>query len=247
MTPNLTAIQQCTLKAIGQAGALTSRRVQDEWGPRPNWYRLITDKYLKESHTMYGPVLSLTTRGHKVLAVGEHRPLPYLMGPATVADRAYLNDAIQLLGDKGYTVERTEYKGAGGLRHQGRYTDQAIRTILRVPLRIEAQLRQGWGFVHPLKQELDGSYPEQLGYPSLYASISSGGIGLARLKRLYRQHYLHIHDWRHPLIIAVPEEAKMRAYLRGLDAQARRLNGSQPPLGYGLVRLLCLPMPRRCT
>lgn len=245
MDPNFTERQWYALKAVGQAGALTSRRVQDEWGPRPNWYRLITDGYLNESHTLYGPVLSLTTRGHKVLAVGEHRTLPYLTGPATVADRAYLNDAIQLMDDEGYTVERTEYKGAGGLRHQGRYTDQVTRTILRVPPRIEAQLRRDWGFVHPLRPIPDGSYPEQLGYPSLYASISSGGIGLARLKSLYRRHEYHIHDWRHPLIVAVPDEDKMRAFLRGLEAQARRLNGSQPPLGYGLVRLLCLPMPRR--
>ncbi|MGY2897039.1 hypothetical protein [Deinococcus sp. UYEF24] len=245
MDPKLTGIQWYALGVVGQAGALTSRRVTEECGPRPNWYRLITDGYLNESHTMYGPVLSLTTRGHKVLAAADHWPLPYLMGPATVADRAYLNDAIQLMGDEAYTVERNEYKGAGGLRHQGRYTDQVTRTILRVPPRIEIQIRQRGGYVAAHKQEPDGSHKEQLGYPSLYASISSGGIGLARLKRLYRRHEFHIDEWQHPLIVAVPDGEKMRAFLRSLDAQARRLRGSQPARGYELVRLLYLPMPRR--
>lgn len=244
MNPNLTGIQQYALNVVGQAGALTSRRVQVECGPRPNWYRLITDRYLNESFTMYGPVLSLTTRGHKVLAVGGQRSLPYLMGPATVADRAYLNDAIQLMDDEGYTVERTEYKRAGGLKHQGRHTDQVTRTILRVPPRLEIQLRPRWGYVAAYNQNPDGSYDEKLGYPSLYASISSGGISLERLKSLYRQHHLDIHDWRHPLIVAVPEEIKMRAFLRGLNAQERRISRSLGSLNYELVRLLCLPMPR---
>jgi hypothetical protein len=169
------------------------------------------------------------------------------MGPATVGDRAYLNDAIRLLIDEGYAVERTDFKGAGGLRHQGQFTDQVTRTILRVPNRVETQLRQMVGPMRKPQANQFGMYPEELGYPSLYVSISSGGIGLARLKRLYRRHHIDIHTWHHPLIVAVPQEEKMRAFLRGLNARDRNLAASSgyPPFSFGLVRLLHVPMPGR--
>ncbi|WP_161882797.1 hypothetical protein [Deinococcus alpinitundrae] len=243
----LSACEQTVLNAVSAAGALTSRRVRSEFGPRPNWCRLITDGLLSETQTLYGAVLAATPRAHRLgRELGSPR-FPYLTGPATVADRAYLNDALALLEAEGYTVERHGYKRAAGLAHQGTHTDQIVHTVLRVPKSVAGQLAHDWGWVYDFKVRWDGSYDQQLGYPRLYSSVGSGGIGLGRLKGLYRRHRLDIHVWRHPMLVVVPDRDRARAYLRRLEAE-RRLNAAwHPPTGprfpYDLVRLVVLPLP----
>lgn len=156
-------------------------------------------------------------------------------------------DALALLEAEGYTVGRHEYKRSGKVGHQTGTTSQIVRTVLRVPPSVEGQLEHDWGFVYAPRKTSWGIYPEVLGYPSLYASISSGGLKLPRLRVLYRQHHLDIHEWRHPLLLAVPEEGQMRAYIRSLEAERARLEASirsrRLLFPYPLIRLITLPAP----
>lgn len=245
---DLTQLEIQVLESVMKAGALTVRRVIARHGPKPNWQGLLKVGLLREYQTAYGAVLAGTRVAHQF---NRHSNLighaPYLTGPASVVDRAYQMDALALLEAEGYTVGRHEYKRSGKVGYKAGTTSQIVRTVLRVSPKIEAQLRQDWDFMSAPRQTPWGIYAEALGYPSLYASISSGGLKLPRLRALYRQHRLHIHEWRHPLLLAVPEEGKMRAYIRSLEAERARIEASlrfeKLLFPYPLIRLIILPVP----
>ena len=219
------------LMAVAVAGALTTRRVIRVYGPKPNWQSLIEQKYLREYQTVYGPVLALSDKGRASYVdrppEARHAHWPYLSGPSTVADRAYQNDALATLTSQGYQVQRHEYKRAGQVgaaaRGNRKHTGQITRTVMQVP---EPQLRAllaGWGEgISHLPSSMVATAP-RTGRPYLYASISNGGIKLPRLKALVKQHRGDVTHWHTPLLIAVPEEGDLRAYLRSIDARARAL------------------------
>ncbi|MBI0447142.1 hypothetical protein [Deinococcus sp. DB0503] len=159
-------IQFEVFRRIADAGALTTRRIVRECGPRPNWQGALDRGALREVHTVYGPVLALTPKARERMA--PRFDLPYLAGPSALADRAYQMDALSLLEEEGYTLARHEYKRSGGVGRQAGTTSQIVRTVLRVPRRIEAQLEQDWGFVYaPRFDAISGASPEVLGYPAL--------------------------------------------------------------------------------
>ncbi|WP_216322903.1 hypothetical protein [Deinococcus aestuarii] len=247
-------LENAVLAKVLQAGALTTRRVIAEHGPKPNWSRLLREGYLREVHTPYGAVLAVTPRAHGLNAEKQVVPdAPYLTGPSAVADRAYQLDALALLEAEGYTLHRHEYKRSGKVGYQAGTTSQIVRTVLRVPPAYAARLKDtesyfasGRYFVRRvLEPEADqwGIFGEVLGYPSLYASIGGGGIGLPRVRTLLRRHHLDIDNWRHPLILAVPEEGQLRSLLRVLEAERAQANPRNVSSLYPRVRLLILPRP----
>ncbi|BDP44824.1 hypothetical protein DAETH_47930 (plasmid) [Deinococcus aetherius] len=243
-------VENEVLSKVFQAGALTTRRVTREHGPKPNWSRLLERGYLREVHTVYGPVLAATPLTRQLSAQqGVLLDAPYLAGPSAIADRAYQMDALALLAVEGYTLHRHEYRRSTGVGLGAGRTSQILLTVLRVPPRIEAQLSQDWGFVYAPKPDAWDIHPEVLGYPNLYASISGRGIRLPRLRTLYRRHRFDIHVWRHPLLVAVPEEDSMRAFVRALEAERdeleRTVPSPHPPprFPYPLVRFILLPVP----
>ena len=98
---------------VAQAGALTTRRIIQEFGPKPNWQALLSGRtYLREYQTPYGAVLALAPQG-RALAQQHQQRVPYLAGPSAVTDRAYQQDALTLLQHQGYEVARYIYKKAG--------------------------------------------------------------------------------------------------------------------------------------
>ncbi|WP_216325967.1 hypothetical protein [Deinococcus aestuarii] len=247
-------LENAVLAKVLQAGALTTRRVIAEHGPKPNWSRLLREGYLREVHTPYGAVLAVTPRAHGLNAEQQIVPdAPYLTGPSAVADRAYQLDALALLEAEGYTLDRHEYKRSGKVGYQAGTTSQIVRTVVRVPPAYAARLKDTESYFvrgHRIEREVLepkadqwGSFEEMLGYPSLYASIGGGGIGLSRMRTLYRRHENDIHSWRHPLILAVPEEGQLRTFLRALEVERARTNDGGVSSHYPRVRLLILPRP----
>ncbi|GAA5514945.1 hypothetical protein Dcar01_03709 [Deinococcus carri] len=246
---------------VAQAGALTTRRVISTYGPKPNWDHLLEKKLLREVQTNYGAVLTLgqTARAafHLTPPPREMGYIPYVAGPNAVADRAYLLDAIALLEARGYKVAYHVYKRAGkvgGAARRGvKVTDQIVRTVMRAPETKMSRLQAlyGKGEPPPLYYQL-GKTPEVLGHVSLYATISSAGIKLAQLRRLYKRHERDLDKWHGPLLIAVPEEGDLGGYVRLVEAQYRanieRLvkEGLTPerPI-QPRIKLLTLPLPER--
>ena len=96
-----------------------------------------------------------------------------------------------------------------------------------------------------------GLYPPSLGCPTLYASISSGGIKLSKLRALYKKHEDQIRFyWHCPLLIAVPEEGELRAFVRGTEARERHMAEQYLRKGvyknfhdHPLIELIVLPTP----
>lgn len=251
----LTECEKKAFNAVVNAGALTTRRIIAKYGPKPNWQALIRQKYLKEYQTDYGAVLALGSYTRAYFRNNPQRKhYPYIAGPNAVADRAYQNDALKILTDQGYVLHHHEYKRAGAVGQaakQGRETtDQIVRSVVQVPPAQLAMLRDTWGDEGTYQADQWGIYPQQVGYPTLYASISSGGIKLPKLKALLKQPSQDIHRWRTPLLIAVPEEGNLRAYIRAEEARERRtieqmvqqrLIPDKP--SYSLIQLLILPLP----
>lgn len=237
-------------------GAVTTRRLVAEYGPRVNWQRLVEGGYLREYHTVYGSVIGLgpTTYGARAENpdVAELQEAAYLTGPTTVADRAYQQDALSLMREQGYHLVGAEHKRTG--KYVGSKTAaQWTRLRLRVPdLEMEG-LEDHWGRVRLPAQWTPTQHA--LGHPYLYASVASGGIKLPRVRALLRQHRMDIHTWRSPLIVVVPDEGDLRAYVRGREARRRRehaehrrlaLHVGDPPY-YPEITLVVLPRPGRSS
>ncbi|QLG10694.1 hypothetical protein HLB42_07865 [Deinococcus sp. D7000] len=245
----LNPLQSNVLAIVGVQGALTTRRVAADFGPRPLWHPLLTAGLLREYQTIYGPIVGLTDAGRRYQ---EHLNCPYIASPSTAADRAYLNDALRVVLDAGYTIEDHDYQQAGGERRrqmlaagQRPVTSVIVRTTLRVPEAVARDIYTDTRRrIEPL-HHIGGTYaPPQLGYPSLYASVRGGGINLPALKRLYKRHSLDTSDWHHPLLLAVPDLQVLQLYVRSL--QVERWPNEQPwPVGYPPVRLIHLPLPQR--
>lgn len=214
--------------AVARSGALTTRRVIREFGPKPNWGCLIRYGHLKEYQTAYGAVLAVGTAARKDHSGPAQSRIPYLTGPNSVADRAYQMDALKVLIDRGYTVHHHDYKRSGKVgsaaREGRRYTDQILSAVMQVPPDELRALHADWPGSRPYRADSWGTYPPALGYPTLYASISSGGIRLPKLRALYKKHERDIKaTWQTPLLIAVPEEGNLRAYIRAEETAHRRL------------------------
>lgn len=238
---------------IARAGALTTRHVIQRFGPKPNWQLLLDHHWLKEYQTPYGPVIALNVKGRE-LAQEKLVHVPYVAGPASVADRAYQNDALEVLTARGYTLHHHDYKKAGRVgkaAQEGRpFTDQILRSVVQVPPEQMRTLVIHWGPGVAYQPERGGSHTRAVGHPFLYASISSGGIKLIKLRALYQKHKAAIDSWRTPLLIAVPQEGDLRAFVRAVEAQHRRKlekpereRRSWDCPAYSCIELIILPVP----
>ena len=235
------------------AGAITTRRMISLRGPKPTWSRTIDLGYIREVHTVYGAVLSLGPVGRTNLKESDpqkYAKAPYLTGPNALLDRAYHNDALIILVGEGYKVHHKEYKVASGMGRTAEapgHTSQIVSSTVRVPLAEAARIEEDWRLTVLKPQRTpSGEYPQVAGYPSLYASISGGGIRVERALALLRKHRLDLTEWRSPLLIVVPDLDPYRDLQRRLDRAQAALRRSAPgPLGrYPDLRLIELPLPR---
>ncbi|WP_293910021.1 hypothetical protein [Deinococcus sp.] len=252
-------VQDRVMVTVGQAGALTKRRVVTEHGPVPNWQVLLTNGWIKEYQTLYGPVLALSAKGRATLLEYKTqlgiRYVPYLAGPGSVADRAFQNDALAVLREQGYVLQNHECKRSGGVtrgRASGRpYTDQIVRSVFKVPPQELRVIEADWGNRLEVHYNILRSHEAVQGYPFLYASIANGGIKLARLKALYAKHRRDIGIWHSPLLIAVPDEKNLRAYIREEETKRQRMIdkthrefGGKVRAPLVLFKLIILPLPK---
>lgn len=244
-------------------GAMTTRRIYREYGPRPTWEFLVHEKYLKVAHTPYGPVVAATKKGHKWAEEKWQCRMPYVDAASHMANRAYLMDALEIIRSQGYTLHHHVYKPAGKVGSAARsgrpVTDQITRTVVSVPEPELRRLKAIFGVDdrrNPLQQDRLGRWSEAVGHPSLYATISNGGISLNGVKALLREHKEHLKVWHTPLIIVTPNEALLRPLVRSINGRYRHqqetLNakvnrpGLPPPNLpiHELVTLIDLPCPQ---
>lgn len=212
-----TEAELTVLVLLRDQGALTTRRVILECGPKRYWQSLLSGGWLNEFYTLYGSVLGLTNKSRHYILTRWGRA-EYLNAPSTCANRAYEQDAVQLLRAHGYTpisfLLQTVDTGIGKRSRQPAYQ------VMQLPLDDLFALEAAWDRSREFNLYGPKSQPAAIGYPYLYASIANGGISLPQLKRLFRKHQRDIMRWRTPLLIAVPDEAPCRDYVRTINARA---------------------------
>ncbi|MVN88758.1 hypothetical protein GO986_18630 [Deinococcus sp. HMF7620] len=214
-----TKTELAVLHAVRTAAALTSRRVQQDHGPRPNWHRLLENDVLKEVSTVYGPVLTLTERAHDFY---EHTGR--LRGPGSLADRAYMLDAVRMLEQKGYSLMEYDYKRGP---ERGTTTGHITRARMGVPPEELRRIHAYWGPERRQGYAPSGRREEQKGEVWLYARCSGGGVQATELRRLLKRHLHDISTWRSPMLIVVPQEVgPLRTFARGHMAKDRALHES---------------------
>jgi hypothetical protein len=242
---------------VARNGALTVRRVTAAHGPQVNWRHLLSAGWLRVYETRYGAVLAVGPAARTWLrahpadrSVGW---VPYIAGPASVADRAYQMDAIDLLVTRGYTFIEHHYKRTGTVTkaaHGRAVTSQIVRSMMRVPEREMRAIHANYGPGRPPVR--DGNYhlTAARGHPFLYATISNGGIRLPRLAALYAKHKDAVTGhWFSPLLVALPDGASVHSYVRRMDTEQRRILGTvhrspgQPPLvPYPVICVIQVPL-----
>lgn len=244
-----TITEKRVFKGVFDSAARTTRSLIAEYGPKPNWARLLSAGWIQEWHTVYGPVVTLGPEARAEVRAHSSWPQSVCLNtPSGAADRAYQMDAVELLLREGYRVVDHVYKRAGGVG--GAAPTHIVAVRLRVPDQRMEALQERWPGGQPYARDHTGLAPEVLGHPLLYATVSGGGIRVPRLKALLKKHAEHIDEWRHPLLVAVPEEGNLRAYLRAHEAKQnevkdgiqRRDRWYKRPT-YPHVRLIVLPRP----
>lgn len=249
------------LNAVRRSGALSVRSLIRRFGPFPNWTQLVDWGFLLKTETTYGPVLTLAAATRDCLMAegqlqGRKLKIAYLRGPGAIVDRAYQADAIAQLRSEGFTRLRHTYKQRGAIREKSnnRYTtDQIVSSTLRVPDDEAEVLEAKWGVqVQPLNEVDQQDYSHRLGYPTLYATISGGGIHVKRVIALLKVNRTAIVEWRSPLLVVVPDLAPFRDLQRRLDAiqeiELRQGQSASPRSYIGTypeLRLIAQPFPTR--
>lgn len=221
--------------AVQHAGALTARRLDELCGLRPNWSRLLTVGWLKQVKTVYGPVVTWGDRAHDLF--GTHAAAR-LSAPSSLADRAYMMDALRTLELEGYTVVETEFKSTPQLGKRGAHIVRARVQVSEVEMQALRAFRQNSSGGDPAKRE-------KLGQPWVYARISGGGINRAMASKLYHGHAGDINLWRSPLILVVPSTETFRGLLRAQEAERARNQVPQTDAGqiHSALRLVTQPRP----
>lgn len=211
LPPPLDPLPASVLGAVRHLGAVTTRRLIRDHGPRAAWEELIAEGWLSEYESVHGPLIGLGSRARQYYSdQGLHAP--YLTGPSAVLDRAYQQDALEAVMDAGYEVMRPVYKRVTGIHRNGRtHTSQIIRHILREPGCREPELYQ---------EAQEYKQAQVKGHPSLYATIAGGGLTEQRLQRLIDRHRDDVTSiWNSPLLIAVPNPPLLRSTIRRVNAQ----------------------------
>lgn len=62
---SLSEIESDVLRRVHYAGALTRRSLIRDYGPYPNWQRLVVDGPLHEVATVYGTVICYSAQGYR--------------------------------------------------------------------------------------------------------------------------------------------------------------------------------------
>lgn len=243
---------------VARAGAVTTRRMINQYGPKPNWIEAIRSGMLKEAQTDYGAVLTVSPAGRRDfhdMYPQTVAHIPYIRAAGAAADRAFQMDAVAHLAEAGYTVAKYWYKKSRKNTKNTRpilYTDQIVCTVLRVPEPLMALLEsQFGGIARPYQPDRNGVYEPALGHLTLYASVSNGGIGLSRLRALCEHHGKEFVWVRGPLLVAVPDVRPLAAYERQINERhragmAEEVARRPAHLRYipDRLKLLALPLPK---
>ena len=231
-----TTVQDAALHTVATAGALTTRRIQQQYRQPGVVFALLQSHLLRELKTPYGDVLVLGKAGRCLYQAREMR-VPYIQGPSAAADCAYFRDALLTLERQGYTLHSLEFKRKPPhlmAATRQRHTSQIVFGYLRVP---EDEMRRiyrsdasyvPWQERQP-HQDRVGVMRHAPGYPRLYASVSGGGIGPTQLRKLldHSQQGYDMQTWRSPLIVVLPSDLRCRTILRKQAAEDQRFKERQ--------------------
>lgn len=242
---DLTAVQVAVVQAVRHLGAVTARRLERDHALKAAWEVLIRERWLESHDSVHGELIALG--GHaRTHCTAQNMYAPYLTSPSAVLDRAFQNDALELLVSEGYVVVDAVYKKATGISRarSGRLvTAQVLHHILRVP---NCEPPDGYARApRDMKERVRG-------HPILYATVSGGGMSEQRLLRLLKTHDTAIQAyWRSPLLIALPDPAAVRRVVREANTRQQRAVDDierQFPHHAGngvktLVRLVHVPHP----
>lgn len=225
------------LKTFGVHGAYTLRRLHaahPEDTALQGWEELLNLGHLRIYHTLYGQVLGLTDTG-RALARRTDTSVVYLSAPSSVANRAYQNDALLLLFREGYGYGLDAWQTRGAPRKQGprKHTDEIIRHCLRLP---PAAMQRASELPYFGSHSVLSRPWHRVGQPSLYATISNGGITRDQAQQYLRRHSSAMRAWRAPLHLAVPDPARLECLCSWNTPRSL-------PYGHPSVRLIHLPVP----
>ncbi|PNY82746.1 hypothetical protein [Deinococcus koreensis] len=215
-----TTIDEQVFWLVAVRCALSSRTLTAHGCPRRSLSALISRGWLLKRETDFGPVVALTAAG--LAEARRRRPreaFDRLSAPSMLAGRAYLNDTLDLLAQTGYTTYEAHYKRAlagKSILHSHQITSVTVEVDPVHLTRLRA--------FHPVRSPEN---LEPIGRPRLY--IFPSGISVARLRQLLTVHARDIPAWRHPLLIAAPNDHAVRALLRA--AQARQKRAAEQAVG----------------
>ncbi|GAA5503281.1 hypothetical protein Dxin01_03036 [Deinococcus xinjiangensis] len=211
------------MEEVALAGALSTRRLDREYGP--GWRVLVDAGMLRVTHTQgYGAVAVVTKKQREAYRYnGMLDTYPYISGPTSAANRALQNDLRAHLEEQGYRWAENTLK-VSGLR------DQSTNLIVSQTFRVPSKLAERLGDVSPRLPQSEpwqGPILASRGYPRLYATVGATG---AQVARWYRYEHYHIDTWRHPMMVGlVRETPDVRAAVRRIEAAWRRAEVNERP------------------
>lgn len=235
---DLTDTEAAAFRYLAARGALSAEHLDrsfNNYELDTYWYGLKDAGLVRIYHSSYGPVVGLTDQG-RAHARTMLSYVPYLNAPASVANRAYLNDALELLYHQGYKTSadppicrRYPHSPTGR-----KYTDEIISCTIRIPDDAYANVSY-----QPSRGSHSALYRPYTrpGQPILYASIANGGITPKQGETYLKRHKHHITSWQTPLLLVVPDPAPFASLL----ARQYKVGGIAH---HPTLRLITLPVPQ---
>ncbi|GGL89918.1 hypothetical protein GCM10010840_29910 [Deinococcus aerolatus] len=235
---NLTDTEAAAFWYLAARGALSAEHLDrsfNNYELDTYWYGLNIAGLVRIYQSSYGPVVGLTDQGRAYARI-TLPSVPFLNAPASVANRAYLNDALELLYRQGYkpsddppTSRRYPHSPTGRT-----HTDEIISCTVRIPDNAYANVSY-----RPSRGSHSVLYNPYTrpGQPRLYASIANGGITPKQGETYLKRHKHHITSWQTPLLLVVPNPAPFESLL----ARQHKVGGIAH---HPTLRLITLPVPQ---
>lgn len=196
-TPELSAAATAALDDLRLQAALTLRYME-RFHPA-GWQELLTTQIATICHVMQMEVLVLTPGGRKYLKSID-KGYAYLNGAEQIGYRAYFNDALILLRDKGFEEVQIYriYKKINQQKRPGYTTKQLQATYMHIPAAEKKVLPETYG-----PRSMEG-WGRRHGEPIMYARI---GLTRRDVERIIEKHRHATVQWMYPILLVVPDRA----------------------------------------
>ncbi|GHF61082.1 hypothetical protein HNQ07_004110 [Deinococcus metalli] len=233
----LTPIEAAAFHTLAVEGALSVTALDaGYWNYELNssWHGLQDAHLIQVYQTTYGSVVGLTDHG-RAHARTFLSDVPDLSAPASVANRAYLNDALRLLYSRGYkpSTDPPTFRKYPHSPTRQTHTSEIISCTIRIPDSAYADVSYRPSRAPHSMLHLPYFRP---GQPRLYASIATGGITPKQGEVYLKRHKHHLLYWQTPLLLVVPDPAPFASLL----ARQVKIGGIHH---HPNLQLITLPIP----